>query len=999
MLFVFDIVWIRCLLFLIVVPIAAVVGGRDARNVAFVAAPHSKRRAASFGVKYPDIKRSIVTPSYENSHCRATVPSQLHVVGDDVGADELLVLNNDGFMLDSVNLTELSLLPNLKPLRDAIDAKPPTDLKAFLLPVKVPLPESLLPSSACYTFNYDIGHAGRFTLFGSGGGSVDANAVIERELPLDYIQNYLAYEDEFPSHPDEVVVFSPGLNTLHEPAGLQRTSPMRIAHYSRILEIGIAQLHTGTQLDQGDLTVYPVSSDLATILREKKLFPDEEVDRLEDFGWEIKANKRDTIQTVLSSRNLVDTPIKDSIKKLLDVAADNVLNGGSRRSNQNQPHLVLMSYSRATIETASALQSWKEEAQERLGYSKEQIEDLMRKAFTIVTIGCASRSYPDGPAYIHVSMLEDRLTKGLGAMEGRSGGGRDAVYIHANSPYATSDESNDAHNMGACVGQLLATAMRLCDTRSFRELYDSYSREVIANKEINVTKITAAMIQATKGSEWLWFPEASFKGMPPLPTEDEARSVLDLAFGRGAYDEIAETNEGGMQQIIDEFQVDARVSQAIEAEKATALVELEEEDDIDDEELVLSPDVTSAVIEDDTQHEDTPEIDDSAEELVEVIESEVQSHDTSGTIAAPTESVQPDDSMTAAVEQQEETEDNDLPIDDQALTGKDEEDVPDETDVMNQVAGGTEESLAVSVVEENASELASVDDSAEASAIPNEESIVGEEVDKNDPLEEVGSVPEVELNELVTTSTVDSEGGGLNEETPAGENDPQTTTTQEEAPTIANETYESGGDSEEDDIATSAVSETTGPMEPIEDEVLAESSVEESKVDPDDEDESTLPVGEIQEDVPPSDDDDTEAQDQENKAKDEVVENEGAKIDLSSTATDELETSQVAEDQSSTGNNEEEESPKDNEIIEVSSSEKDPVDSSPSDDTDVDAEEKEQGEQTAAGKLDTTAAPADAKEEDLAAKYASINSLEERAYTILVDLGMVGKKEESDSDI
>ena len=591
-----DVIAIGCLLLLsVAAPNAALVGNHGLK----------RRSAGSFintGSSGSSI-REFISPRVDNHawHPRPRIisksASQLHVGGNDIdiveGEDELLLLNNDGLMLDAVNLTELSLFPDLKPIKDAIDATPPTILQVLPPPVKLNLPESILPYDRCKAYNYDIGHAGRFTVFGAGGASLEPSAIFERNFPLDYIQNYLTYEEEFPSHPDEVVVFSPGLNTLHEPSGRQRTAPMRIGHYSKILEIGIAQLHTGTQLDQGELTIHPVSNDLATLLREKKLFPEENVERLEDIGWEIPANRRDTVQSVLSSRNLLDTPIKKSIKQLLDVAADNVVNG---RRNQRQPNLVLMSYSRATIETASALQSWKKEAQTKYNYSKEQVEDLMRKAVTVVTIGCGSRDYPDGPAYIHVSMLQDHLTLGLGAMEGKRGGGRDAVYIHTDSPYAT-EETTDSHNMGACVAQLLSTAMRLCGTRSFRDLYEQYNSKV-KEKNIDVAKITAAMIQATKGTEWLWKPDKSLVGMPALPSEDEARSIIDMAFGPGTYDEIAETNEGGMQEIIDSFQVDTLVSKFGKPD-GSADVDIDEVllDDDDNEDDDITPETLDVSVE------------------------------------------------------------------------------------------------------------------------------------------------------------------------------------------------------------------------------------------------------------------------------------------------------------------------------------------------------------------------------------------------------------------
>ncbi len=112
----------------------------------------------------------------------------------------------------------------------------------------------------------------------------------------------------------------------------------------------------------------------------------------------LEANERDTIQTAASARNLIDIPIKKTLNRLLDVALDNAL-----ANDATQPHLVLMVYSRATSEMAAALQQWKTKALTKVS-SKKQFEELLAKAVTVVTLGAASNWFPDGPAYIHVSM-------------------------------------------------------------------------------------------------------------------------------------------------------------------------------------------------------------------------------------------------------------------------------------------------------------------------------------------------------------------------------------------------------------------------------------------------------------------------------------------------------------------------------------------------------------------------------------------------------------------
>jgi hypothetical protein len=452
---------------------------------------------------------------------------------------EILEQNAEGFVFEGLDFSKISLVEDLKPLLATLNTSPPRDLKS--LPVSGPIPV-FVDRSFAKRFNYDVGHSGRFTLFGSGGASLDAEFVLNQPSPLLFLQEKLSFGQQ---HPDEVIVILPGLNTLHEPEGRARTAPMRVSHYRNLLGgTGMAHLHTGTQMDQGDIGVFPVPDDLADWLQENDLIPESGIRRLADEGWTVDARNRDGIQCALSSRNLIDTPIKDSLNQLFDAAVSAV-------EDDTQPYLVVMAYSRASAETAAALRRWKKKAVLTRSSNKTEVEEILRKAVTVVTLGACSNWFPDGPAYIHISMFEDSLTAKMGVhSEKQKGGGRDAVYLTANSPYSTA--GSDAHNSGACILQYLNVMMRSNGAKTLREVYAMGSAGALRVPE-NLSELHRAMIVATKGYEWLWTAEKAFVDVKALPSEDEARRTLDKAYGPGTYNDISRVNAGGMQAIIDDF--------------------------------------------------------------------------------------------------------------------------------------------------------------------------------------------------------------------------------------------------------------------------------------------------------------------------------------------------------------------------------------------------------------------------------------------------------------
>jgi hypothetical protein len=131
----------------------------------------------------------------------------------------------------------------------------------------------------------------------------------------------------------------------------------------------------------------------------------------------------------------------------------------------------------------------------------------------------------------------------------------DAQYLRAYSPYYYAHHEDDddeelpqniggiedplpkdAHNIRACLVQWLSIIMRINGARSFRFLYTVMASGRLDNPYNLEYEVLPAMIRATGGHEWLWDPRL----VDDLPSEDEARMVLELQFGYDAYDELEE---------------------------------------------------------------------------------------------------------------------------------------------------------------------------------------------------------------------------------------------------------------------------------------------------------------------------------------------------------------------------------------------------------------------------------------------------------------------------
>ena len=342
-----------------------------------------------------------------------------------------------------------------------------------------------------------------------------------------------------------------------------------------------AQLHLG--VDHGDeyLNV-ELDVELVNKLDELNLLcNDQRSSKHSTQGqYRIKTDELNLIETMISNKAFELE--QQTIMKMIDAAVDFVRRDPLNESNE--PHLVLLAHCASCSLVASAIAKWKEE-QLQNSQSLQRIEDLLQQAVTVVTFGNVCRSFCDGPAYIHISMYDDPWTNALGVhSSNEQGGGKNAVYFHAWSPFDQDDtvesqqtlsvdslKSHNAHNLNACLIQYLCLIMRINGIQSFRALYDSarfvdptaildinpkhfavnYSNhgELVIPPRID-DELLPAMICATGGDKWLWDdgdqPSTDFDGV--LPDEIEARSHLEESFGYSVFEEIQVTC--GRQKVV-----------------------------------------------------------------------------------------------------------------------------------------------------------------------------------------------------------------------------------------------------------------------------------------------------------------------------------------------------------------------------------------------------------------------------------------------------------------
>lgn len=295
----------------------------------------------------------------------------------------------------------------------------------------------LSPSVAPYRmfvreYSRDMGHNGRFTVFGDDhdetpsineetqkihrkshrkSPSLQSDVVFSMDDPLEFIRDNLSYSGNTNTKGDEVVVYIPGLHTVHDSTThIQhkgdpnaRSSPERLKYISQVLdEIPMAQIHAGTHIDQGDLDIDLTSDTIESLLsfglfsdtckKEISLVSPMDEDRMlpRKTRYRLRARDLDIINAVLSRAGSVPLPrtlgdkylgsntkgLKDTLIRLIDVAVRSVREEKSTSaSGASSPHLVLMAYSATSNVLAAALSEWKNRVTTPIEESHQHLTD------------------------------------------------------------------------------------------------------------------------------------------------------------------------------------------------------------------------------------------------------------------------------------------------------------------------------------------------------------------------------------------------------------------------------------------------------------------------------------------------------------------------------------------------------------------------------------------------------------------------------------------------
>lgn len=410
----------------------------------------------------------------------------------------------------------------LQSLYERVGPNPPADLSATDYPYEHD------PSCEARLFNYDMGHAGRFTLPSENhdGASISFDYVFSQASPEQYIEQHLLHKVS--GH--DWVIYSPGLNTIHQKYKDEMTSPKRLSHYCKVLQcIPLCQLHIGTAMDQPDICINATKYSalrLSLALSSKVIPSNDEIDgyipTIDDKNnliWPVRSV--DIIQAGMSEYNMIDTNIKMAFRQLL-----------IRCIRENTRPLTFVVYSRASMELLAALKLVIKTFLKRHRYTEEQLTQKLREKITIVTVGVACTGFPDGPAYIHVSSYGDKIVSLRGVSQQHPDkGGQDAIYLHCNAPYAK--DVKDHHNFSAATSQLLSIAFAMNKVDSFRKLWELGQTNSIKLPEDRDLVVRAVLV-LTVALNWLWDKEEALQDINEdevFPSRDEAVEIVKDAVG------------------------------------------------------------------------------------------------------------------------------------------------------------------------------------------------------------------------------------------------------------------------------------------------------------------------------------------------------------------------------------------------------------------------------------------------------------------------------------
>jgi len=357
--------------------------------------------------------------------------------------------------------------------------------------------------------------------------------------------------------------------------GSHSNSDNRLEYISKVLDdMPILQLIVGREQHSGDSNKICIDLETLTTLESMGILI-EETEKLEryDTGMcKLKHEDLDLIEAVLSSTHRhTNESEEETIIKLIDMAVDSIRK--DPLNQRMQPQLVLVAESITTTRIVAAISTWKQQQIDRHQLTIQRVENLLNQALVLVTFGNVCQSFPTGPAYIHVSMLDDPWSSTLGTTVKNCDDDNDAVYFHGLSPFVYNQDewtdqsiqsisilkSHNAHNTLACTIQFLALVMRINGIQSFRALYDAAKYvDPLIELDINPKhfavnygkkgdlvippriddELLPAMIKATGADEWFW-TDVDFEAC--LQDQYDAASHLEESFGYDSYSELCDS--------------------------------------------------------------------------------------------------------------------------------------------------------------------------------------------------------------------------------------------------------------------------------------------------------------------------------------------------------------------------------------------------------------------------------------------------------------------------
>ena len=270
----------------------------------------------------------------------------------------------------------------------------------------------------------------------------------------------------------------------------------------QVLQRPMAQMHLGTDMDQGEAGI-PVTPALAAYVEANgaKLEAGGIKPRIVGETAYFAPRQRDRMESALTNFAFARPLVQTHIVQLL------------QRNEQEKQPLVIMPYSRSTADISGALHTYID------GYVKAggdigDVRAMLREHLTVVTIGNVNRNWPDGPAYVHMAGVSgrkeggtDMLVQQQGVHAGApEGAGADAVFLHPDGLFS----GFDAHNFGASGSSNLRIIMNMNGCVTFRDVWERAQEGPL---RLPTYKETAAGVELCNGKHWLWEWDSAWSGV------------------------------------------------------------------------------------------------------------------------------------------------------------------------------------------------------------------------------------------------------------------------------------------------------------------------------------------------------------------------------------------------------------------------------------------------------------------------------------------------------